>query len=232
MRGLQNAFLLWLVNLAFLLLNSPPYFILGTTCQHADWPTHKKACKKSSAVWYDKHRKCRDGNKHEGRLELIIWSCPKEATGWGHCCKEESDDLRRKFEVEFGGDEEKFHEYWPQGFRWTCCGTDAGMEYGCDHHGSGSKPCTCDFCRFVFTATSRNTDVLTTMPGWGRRYLLKSIMRSQRHGWVSSLGVDQILAPTTWGLRRRRMRPVPQWVWKCDDIHLRNGALRGRTIIR
>jgi hypothetical protein len=20
------------------------------------------------------------------------------------------------------------------------------MSYGCDHHGTGSKPCTCDFC--------------------------------------------------------------------------------------
>ena len=118
----------------------------GSECQLADWPAHKRTCGKAS-VWYDKHRKCRDGNLHEGKLELITWDNEKEGTGWGNCFKEESDDLRRKFEVEFGGDESKLFEYWPQGFRWTCCGMDGSMDYGCDHHGTGSKPCTCDFCR-------------------------------------------------------------------------------------
>ena len=66
-----------------------------------------------------------------------------------NCIANESDDLRLQFENEYGGDEAKFYKYWPQGFRWTCCGTDAGMAYGCDHHGTGSRPCTCDFCRFV-----------------------------------------------------------------------------------
>lgn len=28
-------------------------------------------------------------------------------------------------------------------------GTDAGMDYGCDHHGTGSTACTCDYCRQV-----------------------------------------------------------------------------------
>jgi hypothetical protein len=88
-------------------------------------------------------------------LELITWSCPKDGLGWGNIVEEESDDHRRKFEVEFGGDEEKFYKYWQQAFRWTCCGTDAGMDWGCDHHGSGSKPCTCDFCRFVYTIVPR-----------------------------------------------------------------------------
>jgi hypothetical protein len=54
-------------------------------------------------------------------------SCPSEGTGWGHCIEEEADDLKKKFETEFGGSLEKFHQYWPQGFRWTCCGTDAGI---------------------------------------------------------------------------------------------------------
>lgn len=118
----------------------------STACQRADWPTHKLTCKKP-VVWYDKHRRCRDGNKHEGRLELITWSCPLEETGWGHVVENEAADFKRKFEVQYGGNEERFYKYWPQGFRWTCCGTDAGMDYGCDHHGSGTQPCTCDFCR-------------------------------------------------------------------------------------
>ncbi|KDQ17573.1 hypothetical protein BOTBODRAFT_29748 [Botryobasidium botryosum FD-172 SS1] len=116
----------------------------GADCQHADWPTHKNACK---PAWHDKHRKCDDGNRHEGRLELITWTLPGSDLGWGNCFAEESDDLKRKFEVEYGGDEEKFFEYWPQGFRWTCCGAEGDNTYGCDHHGAGRKPCTCDFCR-------------------------------------------------------------------------------------
>jgi hypothetical protein len=23
------------------------------------------------------------------------------------------------------------------------------MKYGCDHHGTGSRPCTCDFCKYA-----------------------------------------------------------------------------------
>uniref|UniRef100_A0A8H8CRD5 MYND-type domain-containing protein n=1 Tax=Psilocybe cubensis TaxID=181762 RepID=A0A8H8CRD5_PSICU len=120
----------------------------GTTCQREDWPTHRRACGKT-LQWYDKFRKCRDGSLHEGKLELITWPCPEEGTGWGGCLAEESDALKRKFEVKYGSDEATLHKHWPQGFRWTCCGTDAGMDWGCDHHGTGSKPCTCDFCRCV-----------------------------------------------------------------------------------
>ena len=40
--------------------------------------------------------------------------------GWGNILAEESEDLKRKFEEAFKGDEEKLHEYWPQAFRWTC----------------------------------------------------------------------------------------------------------------
>lgn len=113
-----------------------------------------------SPPWIDKHRLCQDGAKHEGRLELITWSVPAssqrparkddylEDMGWGNCVAgEDSDDLRQKFEKEFGGSEERLYEYWPQGFRWTCCGTEGDQDFGCDHHGKDSKPCSCDFCK-------------------------------------------------------------------------------------
>ncbi|KAJ7497606.1 hypothetical protein FB451DRAFT_1018170 [Mycena latifolia] len=121
-------------------------YYCGTTCQAADWKSHKKACA-ATPKWYDKHRMCRDGYKHEGRLELVIWDCELQGTGWGACAVEDSEDLKRIFETEFGGDEEKLFAYWPKGFRWTCCGTHARMAHGCDHHGTGTCPCTCDFCR-------------------------------------------------------------------------------------
>jgi len=116
----------------------------GPQCQTSDWPKHRKGCK--STLWYEKFRKCGQGGsreKHEGRLELITWPCVEDGTGWGGCFAEESDVLRLKFETEFHGDLERFYKYWPQGFRWTCCGSNTS--YGCDHHGTGSKPCTCDF---------------------------------------------------------------------------------------
>ncbi|KAH8105312.1 hypothetical protein BXZ70DRAFT_920313 [Cristinia sonorae] len=114
----------------------------GTNCQTLDWSDHKRVCR-----WYNRYRLCEDGNLHEGKLELITWPFPAEDLGWGACFTEESDDLKRKFEVEYGGDLQKFFEYWPQGFRWTCCGTSGDMQWGCDHHGTGSKPCTCDYCK-------------------------------------------------------------------------------------
>lgn len=123
----------------------------GPECQKLDWPSHKTQCK-ATPHWYDKYRRCGQKEfgqkeKHEGELELITWACPEEGTGWGSCFTEESDDLRRKFEIEFGGDLEKFYKYWPQGFRWRCCGAAGNVTYGCDHHGRGKKPCSCDFCK-------------------------------------------------------------------------------------
>ncbi|KII86930.1 hypothetical protein PLICRDRAFT_113878, partial [Plicaturopsis crispa FD-325 SS-3] len=122
----------------------------SATVQVADWKAHKPACKKPG-VWYDKYRKCNDGSSHFGKLELITWDCVDEdgELGWGACYKNESDDLKKSFETEYGGDEQKWFETgdWRQGFRWTCCGMSGDMPYGCDHHGTGPRPCTCDFCR-------------------------------------------------------------------------------------
>jgi len=79
----------------------------------------------------------------------MTWPSRGEGLGWGGCFAEESDDLKWKFEVDYGGDEAQFHKHWLQGFRWTCCGTEGGMKRGCDHHGTGSRPCTCDYCRCI-----------------------------------------------------------------------------------
>ncbi|KAF9475460.1 hypothetical protein BDN70DRAFT_814041 [Pholiota conissans] len=135
-------------------------FYCGRDCQASDWPTHKRTCGAISSrsqnapdapKWYDKYRKCKDGSLHEGDLELITWPCTESEDGtkmgWGNVLLEESADMKAKFEGEFKGDEKKLYKYWPQAFRWTCCGMDASMKWGCDHHGAGKKPCSCDFCR-------------------------------------------------------------------------------------
>ena len=120
-------------------------YFQGVDCQREDWPAHKKLC----GEWYDKYRKCQDGAKHEGQLELITWVCEEEQVGFGACCFEDCDDLKNRFETEFEGNLERFYKHRPHAFRWTCCGMAGDMDFGCDHHGSGSKPCSCDFCRCV-----------------------------------------------------------------------------------
>ncbi|KZT67286.1 hypothetical protein DAEQUDRAFT_729327 [Daedalea quercina L-15889] len=118
-------------------------------CQKKDWQYHKELCSDSDR-WYDKYRGCRDGSMHEGKLEMITWEWTDPdygcKMGFGNTFLEEADGVKHMFEVECKGKKSGFLKKRPQAFRWTCCGTDAGMNYGCDHHGSGSKPCTCDFC--------------------------------------------------------------------------------------
>lgn len=95
--------------------------------------------------------------KHDGILELMTWEGIEEEgyeLGWAAVLKEEADDLKRLFKEKYNSNEEAFFKYWPQGFRWTCCGLagdilclrDGVMECGCDYHGTGSMPCQFDFC--------------------------------------------------------------------------------------
>ncbi|KAF2665597.1 hypothetical protein BT63DRAFT_377316 [Microthyrium microscopicum] len=123
----------------------------GPECQRSDWPSHKATCNAKRAKerkWQDRHRLCEDGSSHFGEIELITWEGEDydgQQYGWGGTV-EDPEGLKRKFEKEFRGDKGKFYDYWPSGFRWTCCGTIGDMKYGCDHHGTGPRPCTCDFC--------------------------------------------------------------------------------------
>ena len=104
--------------------------------------------------------------------------------GWGACFAEESGDLKQKFEVEYGGDEARSYKHCLQGFRWTCRGTDASIKYGCDHHGTGLKPCTCDYCRCVWVSFLPLLWSLSFCQGRENHYPIASTRnRSQsRHG--------------------------------------------------
>mmetsp|Transcript_10252 Transcript_10252/g.16790 ORF Transcript_10252/g.16790 Transcript_10252/m.16790 type:complete len:220 (-) Transcript_10252:33-692(-) len=101
------------------------------------------------ATWYDKYRKCdkRSGGTHEGKLELMTSNGMEdgEELGWGGVVIEEAEEHRQTFLTKYKGDEEAFYEYWPHGFRWTCCGCRGDSSW-CDHHGTGRFKCTCDFC--------------------------------------------------------------------------------------
>lgn len=61
---------------------------------------------------------------HHDELELITWdgTADGEDMGWGNVIRSEAGDLKKKYEDDFGRDDVKLHEYWPQAFRWTCCG--------------------------------------------------------------------------------------------------------------
>ncbi|KAF6525606.1 hypothetical protein HZS61_011401 [Fusarium oxysporum f. sp. conglutinans] len=63
----------------------------------------------TSSQWYDRHRSCKDGCSHEGKLELITWTSTagEDRMGWGNCLASESDELEEKFEKEFNSNEEK-----------------------------------------------------------------------------------------------------------------------------
>ena len=73
-----------------------------------------------------KYSKCEDGGKHEGRLELMTWDSKKikgeEKLGWGAVIMEEVEEHKESFIKKYKSNEEIFFKYWPQGFRWTCCG--------------------------------------------------------------------------------------------------------------
>lgn len=88
-----------------------------------------------------------------GQLELVTWEFVDEdgaELGLGGCYKEESDELKAKFEGEMGGSKKKLLKHFDTAFRWTCCGLSVGEGmHGCDHHGdlANPQPCTCDYCR-------------------------------------------------------------------------------------
>lgn len=115
---------------------------IGTTCQQKDWPSHKEDCLTKSAEvaaaegkkWYDRYRKCKDGTQHFGELELITWGGRDptfgEEIGWGNCVVSESADLKRRYEEQFKSDDVQMYGYWPQAFRWTCCGLSGDQRMG------------------------------------------------------------------------------------------------------
>ncbi|KAK8099709.1 uncharacterized protein PG998_012950 [Apiospora kogelbergensis] len=73
----------------------------------------------TDAKWFDKHRQCEDGSAHFGELELITWGGEEAGweLGWGRAQVSEVDFMKKQYEEEFGGDDEKLFGYWPQGFR-------------------------------------------------------------------------------------------------------------------
>jgi hypothetical protein len=124
----------------------------SAACQRGHWKQHKVHCRENGQ-WFDKYRAVlEDGSTHFGDLELITGRWTHEygdEIGWANAFLRDVDELRAKFETTFHGSEEWFFVYRRQAFRWTCCGQDAYTKRGCDHHGPGPKPCSCDFCMFV-----------------------------------------------------------------------------------
>lgn len=60
---------------------------------------------------------------HVGDLELITEERVEPTTGdrlgWGNCLIEEGPELKRKYEEEFGRDDSKLFEEWPQAYRYV-----------------------------------------------------------------------------------------------------------------
>lgn len=147
----------------------------------------------------------------------MTWPSPQEELGWGGCFANESDDLKRKFERQFGGDEARFYKHRPQAFRWTCCGTDAGMKWGCDHHGTGSKPCSCDFCRCVRRFCSFLWCwLLWFLQGWESRYLTAFTRNGVRLDMASNFYAVLIHARSIPGSLRYQLWHDLRWVWNCE----------------
>lgn len=134
-----------------------PAYYCSRECQVADWPSLKKNCPRgqkkqtTSTYFADKYRKTKSGDYHNGDLELVTWDFIDDdgvEYGWGAVEKNESSELKSKFEIEFNGNRHKLIKLHDSAFRWTCCGLSAGEGlYGCDHHGDLEvQMCGCDFC--------------------------------------------------------------------------------------
>jgi len=127
-------------------------------CQVAHWSVHKPLCgggrkKDKDLSWVDFYRNGHDGSCHLGTLELVTWDfvdADGTELGWGGCFREESADLKAKFEGAMKSNPKKLLKHFDEAYRWTCCGMSVGEGvYGCDHHGDlkNPVPCKCDYCR-------------------------------------------------------------------------------------
>jgi hypothetical protein len=58
--------------------------------------------KQYSTVWPnvpEKQRKCEDGGRHSGSLEIVTWETPEQDMGWACEPLDEAAALKTKFEV-------------------------------------------------------------------------------------------------------------------------------------